>query len=278
MKGLIINDFKRVLKGYRFWAVISVILISTVINLLTTFTYDHTKSIGAINLFLYGNARGNPIMALTAPFLASFIFSTAVNDDIKTGLFSSYISKISVRKYFVGRAVSTALTAACAFLFAFILILLGCYMYDPSYAGDIFNPVGVFSEIYGYSVGLYVILFVLHSSMFASIYALLGMGMATITRNNFIPLAFPGIIYHCAIYITAILNKTALIFVTAAFPSLSYETASMGMSSPENMLKLGTMLCVAIVLIIIGYRRMKNMNSAETAPLNTEVSNGMLED
>ena len=98
MRRLILNDFKRVLKGYRFWTVVSVILISTVINLLTSFSFDHTKTIGAVNLFLYGNVQSNPVLSVTVPFLAALIFSTAINDDVKTGLYEKYVSKLTLKK------------------------------------------------------------------------------------------------------------------------------------------------------------------------------------
>lgn len=274
MRKLILDDYKRVLRGYKFWAAVLVVLTSIVINLLTSVSYDHTKSVGAINLFLYGNLRNN-LISLTVPFLATFIFSTSINDDMKTGLYNEYVSKLCLKKYIAGRAVSTAMIAGSAFIFAFLLILIGCYIYDPSYGGDIFNPVGMFSKVYSNSVGFYIMLFVLHSSLVVSIYALFGMGLATLTRNNFIVLALPGIIYHCAKYVSAILDKTIFAFTTVAFPFLTYETASIGMPVWRNMLQMGVILCAAIVLMIVGQRKLRNMDLEDTTPIAIEVSNEM---
>lgn len=255
MKEIIFRDIKSMKSSFRFWAAVGIIVVSTIINILSNMWGQGKISVG--DLFIIGNISSNPIMCFFAAFIPAIAFGPVVIDDIKSGAYDTTTHKIGLKKYIGGRIVSSVIAGCSVFLIAFLIILAGCFLFGSQSTYSSYSPLGLFKDVYYFSVNMYILLFILHSMLFGAVYALLGMGIAITTRSDSMSLVLPGIIYNCSNLVGMIFENTPINIVDKIIPVLTYEFGSLDTPLWRNMLDLGEILVISIILILIGYRRLE---------------------
>lgn len=250
MKQIICQDIKRIIISGGFWTSVSFVVISVIINLLR---FEASEKLGVYGLFIFGSVSYNPLLSYIAPFIPAIAFSAITifsNEDIAD-------RSTTLKKYILGRSISSMIAGGSVFLFAFMIILLGCFVCDSSTDIIYYEPLGLFKEVYFISIPIYILLFIAHSALFGALYALFGVGTTLVTKSDSMGLVLPGIIYHSVYYIGTFISQTILSFTTIIFPVMPFNFAGLDVPIWKNTLDLGMIIIVSVFMIIIGYIKLK---------------------
>lgn len=255
MRQIIYNNLKKIFCSWGFWISVGIIVISTIINVLTLFGISNVdKSMGALSLFILGNTQGNPMMAYISPFIPALAFTPVIIKDLQS---NDQVVGRDLKKNISGHAISSAIAGGAVFITAFLIILIGCFIYNPSNNMGSYSPLGLFKETYYSSVILYIVLFILHSVIFGAIFALFSMGIALVTKGSTMAMVFPGIVYNCMQVVAAFFRSTIISPVSLVIPYLPYEFGSIDAPLWKNLSGLGIYLIASVILIIYGYIKLK---------------------
>ena len=138
--SLVINNLKKIITSFRFWVSVGVIVLSTII-ILTTYG-PSSASAGGVNLFILGNIQSNPIMTFVAPFIPAYIIIPIIfNGLCNNGLYHDSGKKLSKH------VISCTIAGGLVFLLAFLIILVGCFIYNPSDGTIDYYPLGLFKDV-----------------------------------------------------------------------------------------------------------------------------------
>lgn len=255
--SLVINNLKKIITSFRFWVSVGVIVLSTII-ILTTYG-PSSASAGGVNLFILGNIQSNPIMTFVAPFIPAYIIIPIIfNGLCNNGLYHDSGKKLSKH------VISCTIAGGLVFLLAFLIILVGCFIYNPSDGTIDYYPLGLFKETYYYSNTLYVALFILHSAIFGAIFTLFSVGIALTSKNKSMALVLPGIIYNCSHLVAGLIGKTIISSISAIVPYLTYEFGSLDLPLWKNLSDFCIYFFLSIALTFYGYLKLKKTSNIST--------------
>lgn len=213
--------------------------------------FDKSEKFGAYGLFIFGCIQYNPLMSYLVPFVPAIAFSTISILPFKSAVKPN--KKVYFKKYIFSHSISAMISGGGIFLFSFLIILAGCFVFDPSIAITYYEPLGLFKDVYFTSVPIYILLFVFHSVLFGAIYALFGVGITLTTKSNAIGLVFPGVLYHVIYYIGIIFSQTIISGITIVFPVLPFNFGGLDVPLWKNSIDMGLIIIVSVIMIITGY-------------------------
>jgi len=260
MKAIIFNDIKRTLRSKRFWICAGLIVISAILNFITEFLFNRNKPKGALELFVVGNILGNPMMNMIAPFIPAFIIGPTVAGDLITDDFKEQIKKFGAKRYLTARSISSFISGGGVFIISFLIVLAGCFFYNPAVQEIRYAPLGMFKEIYYTSVPSYIFLFILYSALFGAVFSFFSFGIGLAARNETLAMALPGIIYHGAMIVWPLFNNPLVSWLNILLPQFAYDfnlySAPLGPET-DKAIKLGVIFIVSAALVITAYGRLK---------------------
>ena len=251
MTQVFIDDIKTVFRSKRFWIASGIIVVSTIVILISSAISYQEEMGGAFGLFIMGNVRGNAIMSYLAPYIPALVMSSLIIDKSKTENHKAI--RISLKKFITARCVSSFMIGASVFIVSFLVIMIGCFIVDPTIRTLDYKPFGLFAEAYYASVPMYILLFILYTAIFGALYALFSMGISLHTKNNSMKMVLPGIIYHCVVFIMPFFFNTPYYYS----PVLRYEFGSLEMPFHNRVFGIFSILLASLILIVIGYIRIK---------------------
>lgn len=252
MKGIIIDDLGKIIRSWRFWVMVGIMIAGTAITLITSpfFTYV-VRPFGGVNLFVFGNITGNTWASSLAPFIPALIvgpLAAAGGERGKTGL----------KKYIAARSVSSFVAGSGVFVVSFLIILAGCLIIDPTNKTVIdYIPYGPFKELRYANTPLYITLFILHTALFGGVYALLSMGIGLKAKNAAMALVLPAVIYFGSGSLYIMLKSTVFSWLTYILPNMTYDFGRVDTPLWKKLLEFGSIFLLSVTLIISGYFRLK---------------------
>lgn len=264
MREIICNDIKTVIRTKRFWITAAFIIFLAIINVLAQLTSQRIENVGALGLFIYGNIYIFPAICLAAPFIPVLVFSPLFVEDIKTGAYRKTAGKTGLKKYLAARSISSLLAGGGVFIVAHLIMLIVCFAIDPSVKVSNVEVFGLFKEVFYTSVPLYILLFIVYSALYGSLFSFLSMGVGLITKSYALALVLPGIWDLSATYLWNYFNIPFLSWICKAFPSILYNfdyPVDIWWRVPQ----MGGLLLLSVTLVVIGYFRLKKHEIADIA-------------
>lgn len=178
-----VSDLKRCIRNKHLYICLLLMAISCIAILYRNVQIteiSNQKMIGTLNSFIYGAVYDNPIMALFAPFIASFVFC---GEFLTDG--SEPYQKMPKQTAYRFKALSISIRTGLFFMFSYMLVLLImlCLDSDPSIRQNYFAG-SLFITVYDRSMLLYCICFIAFSMIYAGAYSLLAFGLAIQSTYN----------------------------------------------------------------------------------------------
>ena len=259
MKAIIISDLKAVILSKRFWIAVGLIVVSSLFNTMSIFLFDQDVPSGFLEIFIYGNIMGVPMMNFLAPFIPAFVFGPLIVGHMQTDAGRELWHKTGIKKSLAAHSVSSAITGAGIFIVANAIVLAGCYIYDPTISEVDYIAAGLFAEVFSASVPMYIVLYVLHGAFFGAVYAFFSMGIGLATKSYSMAMVLPGVIYQASLMIWVFLDNPILSWIELLLPSFSFDFESVKSAFPilGKVAGFGCVILASAVLVIAAYRKMK---------------------
>jgi len=259
MKAIILSDLKAVILSKRFWIAVGLIVVSSFFSTITIFLFDQDVPSNFLETFIFGNIMGVPMMNFLAPFIPAIVFGPLIVDNMQTDAGKKLWQKTGIKKSLAAHSVSSAITGAGIFMVAHVIVLVGCYIYDPTISEVDYFAEGIFAEVFSASVPMYIVLFILHVSFFGAVYAFFSMGIGLATKSYSMAMVLPGIIYHASSAMWVFLDSPILSWVNILLFSTTYNFEDAYPAAPilGKVAGFGCIILAAAVLVIAAYKRMK---------------------
>ncbi len=260
MKKIIGSDIKKMLRSKNLWIAVGALIICSLLNLVQTLQIDNSERFGGLGLFIYSQYSNHLINTL-APFIPAFVLVPLIAADLKSADFMT-AQEISPGKYLAAKSLSSAIVGSGVFIAAFLVTLIGFFIYDPTVQTINYEPTGLFSDVYYSSPLLYIGLFIVYSAFYGAVYGFFGFAVGLSSRSVSMAMVLPGLIYHYASLIWYFFEGTPLSFISMLLPNLTYVFA--GIQSPtlyiDKALQLGVILLTGITLVISGYWKLDKVH------------------
>ena len=174
----------------------------------------------------------------------------------------------SLKKTIIARSLSSAIIGGGIFIMAHLVILVVCFVIDPSISATYYETWGIYSHIYYTSAPLFVFLFFVYTALFGALFGLFSTGAALISKSYWMAMALPGIYYYCGRFLWMFFDNPLLSWAKF-LPGLSFDFES---TVPlwRRGTELGAVLLVALMLIVIGYFRLKRELGKPKIEIETE--------
>lgn len=264
-KRLIKGLLYRTVVSWRLYFAVLIYYFSALLSLKdnTIWFLDNTKQIGALNLFIFSNVVDNQYVPMLTPFLSIFCFVLVFFDDLHGKYYYQYITKMKLRHYFHLLIGYSSITGGLFFLFSQISMMLVFALIDQHASPMIISPsmMGYFSPLYARSMLLYIIAFMIHSFCIGFIFAFWGCGMVLCIPNKLtiylISICLSYFSYNCVILFEGIFPDKNNFF-RYLFPTYLFEIRNNLASLAQHLSQLLVMLAISLLLIIIGFRRIRD--------------------
>ena len=258
MRAIIFSDLKAIMLSKRFWIAVGLIVASSLFSTITMLFFNQDVPSGFLEIFIYGNIMGVPMMNFLAPFIPAFVFGPLVVGHMQTDAGRELWHKTGIKKSLAAHSVSSAITGAGIFIVANAIVLAGCYIYDPAISGIDYMASGIFAEVFSASVPMYIVLYVLHGAFFGAVYAFFSMGIGLATKSYSMAMVLPGIIYRVSRSMWVFLDNPILSWGNILFSSVySFESAYPASPILGKVAGFGCVILASVVLVIVAYRKMK---------------------
>ena len=266
MRHIISSDMKAVLRSKRLWITVAFFVFSAIVNIIEQFTLAGYKLRGGLDFFAFGNMNYVTVLRYMAPFIPAFVLSPLYTDDIKTvrGSFKA----TNLKKVTVARSLSAAIIGGGIFIVSHLIILIICFVIDPSFSAGYYEPGGLFANTYSTNAPLFVLMFFGYTALFGMLYGLFSTGVWLLTKNYWMAMALPGIYYYCGRYLWMFFDNPLLSWAKF-LPGSAYDFESL-VPLWRRGTELGAVLLIALVLIFIGYFKLKKEPSIPEAISETE--------
>lgn len=257
MKAIIFSDVRAIIHSKRFWIAVGLILMSSLINSMSTFLFEEDVPGGYIGIFLYGNIRGNPMMNFLAPFIPAFVFGPLAVAAMDTDL--ELRQKAGIKKNLAAHSVSSVLTGAGVFIIAYAIVLVGCFIFDPTIQETKYIATGLFADVYNTSIPMYIVLYILYSSLFGAVYSFFSLGIGLATRSHSMAMVLPGLIYYASYILWGFVDNPFLSWVNLLLPSFTYEFNVVKDASPilGKVAGLGCVILASVVMVVVAHKKLK---------------------
>ena len=249
-----VSDLKRCIRNKHLYICLLLMAISCIAILYRNVQIteiSNQKMIGTLNSFIYGAVYDNPIMALFAPFIASFVFCGEFLTDS-----SEPYQKMPKQTAYRFKALSISIRTGLFFMFSYMLVLLImlCLDSDPSIRQNYFAG-SLFITVYERSMLLYCICFIAFSMIYAGAYSLLAFGLSNLFIRLYEGVILPGVVSYLLIYVAAALvpNVSNSVFAYIV-PFQTYDTTS-GMEANRYFWQIATVFAAALIINAIVIRK-----------------------
>ena len=258
MNRIMLDDFGKIIRSWRFWTMVGIMIVSTAITLITTpfFTYV-ARPFGGVNLFVYGNVTGNSLASSLAPFIPALIVGPLVVAGREREAVEAAQGKTGLKKYIAARSVSSFVAGSGVFIVSFLIILAACLIIDPTNKMIDYPLLGPFKELRYVNTPLYITLFILHTALFGGVYALLSMGIGLKTKNAAMALVLPAVVYFGSGILYIMLKSTIFSWLTYILPDTTYDFGAADYQAWEKILELGSIFLLSVILIVSEYFKLK---------------------
>lgn len=264
MRDIVINDIKMIIRSRRFWIASAIIISLAFINAISQLLFQEIGNVGALGLFIFGNIYLFPLFNYVAPFIPALVFSPLFVGDIKTGAYRKAVEKIGLKKYLTARSVTALISGAGIFIVSHLIMLIVCFAVNPSLKASSVALFGMLSEVFYTSAPLYILIFVGYTALFGALFSFLSIGVGLVTKSYAWALVLPGILDFCATYLWPYFNNPFFSWVIKMLPSFLYN-----FDYPTDMwqriFQMGGLLLLCVILVVIGYFKLKKQTAAETA-------------
>jgi len=259
MKSAIIKDVKTVMQTRRLWIAVGLIIVCSVINTISMFAFEYDVPKGFLGIFIYADVRGNSMMNFLAPFIPAFVIGPLAVNNMKFDM--ERREKTEAKIKMIACSISSVITGIGIFIVANVIFLAGCYFFDPTIQETKYIAAGLFSEVYKTNMPMYVVLFILYSSLFGAVYSLFSMSIGIMTRSQSMAMVLPGLIYQASYMMWVFVDNPILSWLNVFLPSFTYEFTAVKGDSPmlTKAAGLGCVVLASIVMLIIAYRRLKRI-------------------
>lgn len=263
MKRIIADDLVRIVRSWRFWAMVGVMLAGTAITLIATpFLTYVGGAVGGVNLFVFGNITGNALTSSLAPFIPALIVGPLVVAGREREAAEAARGKTGLKKYIAARSVSSFVAGSGVFIASFLIILAACLIIDQTNKIIDYPVFGPFKELRYANTPLYITIYILHTALFGGVYALLSMGIGLKAKNAAMALVLPAVIYFGSVSLYIMLNNTVFSWLTRILPHMTYSYGSSDTPIWKKLLELGSIFLLSVILIVSGYFKLKKETSA----------------
>lgn len=252
MSQYIRNELKTSFASIRFWTPVLVFILSSVSNyIFNQMRLPGLPMSGTLNVFLFSVQFGRNILSYTLPFIAVLPYSLSIWYDIRTGYVKQAIIRLGDKDYIVSKIIVSTILCATLVLIcnAAILLLSFCVSPMPSYRIYSLDPNSVFGRQYEMSMILFVLLYMINTIVFCSLYSLFGLSIAPIIKNKYISITIPAIFY-----IVGTLNHGSLLGINI----LPFSTFILHSTTLSGLIKdYSVLLGLSAVLFLIGIKKWK---------------------
>jgi len=275
MKRIIIGDLGEIIRSWRFWAMVGIMLASTAITLITTPSFTYVpRPYGWINLFVCGNITDGALAPFLAPFIPALIVGPLAAAGREREAAEAAQGDTGLKKYIAARSVSSFVAGSGVFVVSFLIILAACLIIDPTNKTVIDEiPYGPFKELRYANTPLYITLFILHTALFGGIYALLSVGIGLKAKSAAMALVLPAVIYFGSGSLYILIKNTIFSWLTNILPYVTYDFGAGDTPLWKKLLELGSIFMLSVILIISGYFKLKKETSASIAKGDEEKEN-----
>lgn len=252
--------FRKLLTSVPFYLSIVIIIGSSCFTLsrnITLYGLNNYNDIGFLNLFIYSTIKGNTILPIFAPVIASLSYGISFFDELKTGFARNIAILISPKKYFISRIVFSGFAGGFSMFVGLIIVFLGCLIIEPCDSTMMSFMIGAFSNIYYLSMSKYVFDFIIFSCAFSVVYSLLSVGIIANTKNKYIGFGIPLFVYYAPYYLIGLFPDKYQNLLIWVVPFLTFDISSTDLPATLHFTQLLTILIISVLLIYIGYRRWK---------------------
>lgn len=250
MNKLIMKEFKYAVKSIEYWFGFILITTScffTAIRSLNELGIMSNVNIGTAEFFL-SCLQCNTLLQISAPILTIFVSMYSAGIINKAEKNEKSISRQNI----FSRMISTIMISYSVFFFSYLILLFTGIIFFPQSTGNISFLIGPFKDAY-YKYPISIIpITMIHSFVFVSSYALLGMGIGVNLKNNkILSILIPGVFYICFQFVPYILPTYLHEKVLWIVPMLSFDIDGFGVSLLKNATEIIFVLIVGLTLITI---------------------------
>ena len=253
MTHMIIGDLKAVLRSKRLWIAVGLFVFSAAVNIIEQYTLAGFNLKGGLDFFAFGNMNYVTVLRYMAPFIPAFVLSPLYTDDFNAVRDSSRTT--SLRKMIAARSLSSAIIGGGIFIFSYLIILIVCFVIDPSLNAIYFEPWGLFADIYYSNAPLFVLMFFLYTALFGALYGLFSTAVWLLSKNYWMAMALPGIYYYCGRFLWPFFDNPLLSWAKF-LPGYAFDFESL-VTLWRRATEQGAVLLIAVILIVISYFRLK---------------------
>ena len=257
MKAIILRDLKSVIRSKRLWIAVGLIVLSSAINLTTIFLFEQDKPAGFLGVFIFADIRGNPMMNFLAPFIPAFVFGPLAAKELHKEL--ALEQKTQIKRSLAAHSVSSVISGAAISIIAYIIVLIGCFIFDPTIQDIDYTAAGLFADVFSTCVPLYIVLFILYSALFGAVYSFFSLGIGLITRSLSMAMVLPGLIYQASHLIYGFVNNHVLSWIDLLLPSFTYQFNVVKTASPilGKVAGIGCIVIASIIMVAATYKKLK---------------------
>lgn len=253
MRHMIGSDCKAVLHTKRLWIAVGLFIFSAAINIIEQFVMAGINLEGGLDFFAFGNMYFVSLVRNMAPFIPAFILSPLYTDDFQAVRDSSRTT--SLKKIISARSLSSAIIGGGIFIFSYLIILIVCFVIDPSLNAIYFEPWGLFADIYYSNAPLFVLMFFGYTALYGALYGMFSTAVWLLSKNYWMAMALPGIYYYCGRFLWPFFDNPLLSWAKF-LPGYAFDFESL-VTLWRRATEQGAVLLIAVILIVISYFRLK---------------------
>lgn len=253
---MFVEDIKRNIISRNFVIGLVIFLLSASVNMLFNVFWGNGIVIGSLNVFLFSTTFGTNVLTYTAPLIAALAGGMNYLYSIKNE-FIKHEMLINKKNYFWSKILSSFFSGGLVFLAGGILTLLMAFIFDPSPSLRLIptSYLQSFRPTYATSLLTYCIIVILNMVLFGGTYSLLSMGFSAISKNRYVTILSPVLLYVFSTILIGSFYNIGIIKILLPCLTLSLSSISEA-SILFDHIKVSV---IGIVLFLIGYR--KNMNN-----------------
>lgn len=254
-------EFKKIFRQKLFWLSV---LLGTASGLLGLISYyEHASwyvaagnehEISAYQAWLNCLSLGSTIYRIVAPLLIAPIID-GLFVEVKSGYANFVLSRASHREFFVTKYIVGLLSASMILVLSLLLMLAVCmclFPLNPPVESSTYLSAGFMTETFLKTPFAYIGLMLASNVLFAVLYYSFGFGMTMFTKNRYVLMLTPFLVYMVLTIIGDVLCIPALMPVVYIAP---HELT--GLTMRDYLAFTATMVIISASLVGYNYHRFK---------------------
>ena len=259
MSKMIKAKVKRMLLRPSFYIALALILISGACSLSINYSqYNlvNLKTVGSLNIFLYSFIADNLVLSIFAPLIAGLPSCADLTDDIKNGIVRQSLIRSKKRVYLYTSFISSWIGGALVYFISFIIWMCISILIDPSPSPRTdFPNIGLLQPIYWKSMNLYIIGYVIITSIIGGFYGLFSQAIGFCFNNRFIGIILPTVIYYFSPLVISLLPSRLYNYIGYFLPCMTFDFLSGSLSTKTTQVLF--IVCLSITISIPRYYKWK---------------------